>query len=110
MSRSFILTAAQNKDSYRLSFTIGGLFHQESLRLAEPVAVAPGSTDARTLDPIDEPEADPPAPVRTTVAARSLTVSYQKAWVADEADVEHYLESLRQALLQAIQAGHKVQL
>ncbi len=35
MSRSFIQTAAQNKDSYRLSFTTGGLFHQESLRLAD---------------------------------------------------------------------------
>ncbi|WP_066458429.1 DUF1819 family protein [Castellaniella caeni] len=35
MSRSFIQTAGQNKDSYRLSFTTGGLFHQESLRLAE---------------------------------------------------------------------------
>lgn len=35
MSRSFIQTVAQSKGSYRLSFTTGGLFHQESLRLAE---------------------------------------------------------------------------
>lgn len=35
MSRSFIQTAAQSKDGYRLSFTTGGLFQQESLRLAE---------------------------------------------------------------------------
>ncbi|WP_066458434.1 BREX system P-loop protein BrxC [Castellaniella caeni] len=83
-----------------------------ALQQPEPATVSTDSTetDALPSGPTDEPEADnPPAPGRTTIAARSLTVSYQKAWVADEADVEHYLDSLRQALLQAIQAGHKVQ-
>jgi hypothetical protein len=83
-----------------------------ALQQPEPATASTDSTetDARPLAPTDESEADPPPPpIRTTIAARSLTVSYQKAWVADEADVEHYLDSLRQALLQAIQDGHKVQ-
>lgn len=35
MSRSFIQKTTQDKDRYRMSFTTGGLFFQDSLRLAE---------------------------------------------------------------------------
>jgi TolA-binding protein len=44
------------------------------------------------------------------VQARNLQVVYDKAWLASEADVERYLESLREALLQEIQQGRKVQI
>ena len=35
---------------------------------------------------------------------------FDKAWLADEADVEHYLESMREALLEEIRKGKRIQI
>ena len=43
------------------------------------------------------------------VAARSIAIPFDKAWLADEADLDRYLKVLRQEWLQEIQAGKKVQ-
>ena len=43
------------------------------------------------------------------IPARKLKVSFDKAWLADEADVDEYLESLREALLREIEAGKRIQ-
>lgn len=43
------------------------------------------------------------------VAARSIAIPFDKAWLADEADLDRYLKALRQEWLKEIQAGKKVQ-
>jgi metal-sulfur cluster biosynthetic enzyme len=40
---------------------------------------------------------------------RSVKVSFDKAWLADETDVERYLESMREALLDEIRKGKRIQ-
>lgn len=44
------------------------------------------------------------------VHARNLKVTYGKAWLATEEDVDRYLESLKDALLHEVQKGRKVQI
>lgn len=44
------------------------------------------------------------------VPSRSIRVSFSKAWLADEQDVELYLESMREALLDEIKKGKRVQI
>ncbi|MBN2389302.1 MAG: BREX system P-loop protein BrxC, partial [Anaerolineae bacterium] len=44
------------------------------------------------------------------ITRASLSVAYNKAWLADEADVDAYLTALKKALLAAIQAGKRVQI
>jgi hypothetical protein len=43
------------------------------------------------------------------VSCRSVRVSFDKAWLADESDVECYLEALREALLAEIRIGKRIQ-
>ena len=50
---------------------------------------------------------EPPAEY---VHARNLQVAYGKAWLADEDDVDRYLSSLREVLLNEINKGRKVQI
>jgi hypothetical protein len=44
------------------------------------------------------------------VQSRNLNVAFDKAWLADEDDVERYLNSLRDAFLTEIRQGRKVQI
>jgi hypothetical protein len=44
------------------------------------------------------------------IPARQIQVVYDKAWLADESDVDRYLESMREALLEAIRAGKRIQI
>jgi len=44
------------------------------------------------------------------VQSRNLHVAFNKAWLADEGDVDRYLNSLRDALLAEIRQGRKVQI
>jgi hypothetical protein len=44
------------------------------------------------------------------VAKRTLAVNFDKLWLADEEDVDSYLAALKQALLEAIHAGKRIQL
>ncbi|MEX2366306.1 MAG: BREX system P-loop protein BrxC, partial [Pseudohongiellaceae bacterium] len=44
------------------------------------------------------------------VHSRNLHVAFDKAWLADENDVDQYLDSLRDALLCEIRQGRKVQI
>ncbi len=43
------------------------------------------------------------------VSSRSIRVDFDKAWLADEADVDRYLELMREALLDAIRKGKRIQ-
>jgi hypothetical protein len=53
------------------------------------------------------PIAEPPIEY---VTQRALPVPFDKPWLADEQDVDHYLAALKQALLQAIHDGKRIQL
>lgn len=44
------------------------------------------------------------------VPSRAVKVSFEKAWLADEADVDRYLESMREALLEEIRKGKRIQI
>jgi hypothetical protein len=50
-----------------------------------------------------------PKPDFEIVSQRTLSVAFNKALLADEADVDAYVAALRQTLLQAIQAGKRIQ-
>ena len=51
-----------------------------------------------------------PEPRIEYVPSRSVKVSFGKAWLADETDVERYLESMREALLDEIRKGKRIQI
>jgi len=78
---------------------------------------------APTPEPVPEPDGTakpdegtkptPPAkpkPRIEYVPSRSVKVSFDKAWLADETDVERYLESMREALLDEIRKGKRIQI
>ena len=44
------------------------------------------------------------------VPVRSVSVKFEKAWLADKNDVDRYLESMREALLSEINKGKKIQI
>jgi hypothetical protein len=44
------------------------------------------------------------------VSSRSVQVSFDKAWLADETDVDRYLAAMRKALLAEIQSGKRIQI
>ena len=51
-----------------------------------------------------------PEPRIEYVPSRSVKVSFDKAWLADETDVDRYLESMRKALLDEIRKGKRIQI
>ncbi|SDH54949.1 hypothetical protein SAMN04487926_105254 [Paraburkholderia steynii] len=51
-----------------------------------------------------------PEPRIEYVPSRAVKVSFDKAWLADETDVERYLESMREALLNEIRKGKRIQI
>ncbi|MDZ4150886.1 BREX system P-loop protein BrxC [Methylicorpusculum sp.] len=64
------------------------------------------STDLSEGDrdkPISEPRPE-------YISSRKINVTFDKAWLADETDVERYLESMREALLLEIRKGKRIQI
>jgi len=62
-----------------------------------------------------EPGQKPKPPEKTKppieyVPSRNVKISFDKAWLADEADVDEYLTSMRRALLEEIQKGKRIQI
>lgn len=51
-----------------------------------------------------------PEPRIEFVSSRLVKVSFDKAWLADETDVERYLESMREALLNEIRKGKRIRI
>lgn len=56
-----------------------------------------------------EEETLPVAPQPEYIHARVIRVPYSRAWLADEADVDSYLESMREVLLDEIRKGKRIQ-
>jgi len=67
----------------------------------EPVS---GAGTTATPDKVLEPAST------EYVSARTLQVSFEKAWLADEADIDDYLEAMREALLTEIRKGKRIQI
>ena len=66
-------------------------------------------------DPVPDPGQKPTSPEKTKprieyVPSRNVKVLFDKAWLADEADVDAYLSSMRKALLEEIQKGKRIQI
>ena len=81
--------------------------------LARMVDLATPKPALTPADPTSDEEDDtpPPAPKPRIeyVNVRQVRATYDKAWLADESDVDRYLESMRQALLEEIAKGKRVQ-
>ena len=70
-----------------------------------PVAGETPSSAGETVTPPTKPE-----PRIEYVPSRSVRISFSKAWLADEGDVDLYLKSLREALLEEIGKGKRIQI
>ena len=81
---------------------------------AQPAPTAkPAPEPGETAKPDKGTKPTPPAkpePRIEYVPSRSVKVSFDKAWLADETDVERYLESMREALLEEIRKGKRIQI
>ena len=66
------------------------------------------------INGVDESEPDSNTPVQEPkpqyISSRNINVSFDKAWLTDENDVERYLETLRIALLEEIHNGKRIQI
>ncbi len=70
----------------------------------EPGGTTTGDKDANPTPP------SKPQPHIEYVASRTVKVSFDKSWLADEIDVDRYLESMREALLEEIRKGKRIQI
>jgi hypothetical protein len=71
------------------------------------------SEPGRTITPAESAKPTPaakPEPHIEYVPSRVIKVSFEKAWLADETDVDRYLESMREALLEEIRKGKRIQI
>ena len=72
--------------------------------VTEPVVTSAIGTSPSTARPAASP-AEP-----KLVSARTIKVSYAKPWLANEAELDDYLQKQREAWLKEIQAGNRVQI
>jgi hypothetical protein len=73
----------------------------------------PAPEPGKTAKPDEGLSPTPPAkpePRIEYVPSRSVKVSFDKAWLADETDVDRYLKSMREALLDEIRKGKRIQI
>jgi energy-coupling factor transporter ATP-binding protein EcfA2 len=77
----------------------------------EPERTPEAETDGEQAGVISPAQSQPrdPTPIQY-VPSRSVRVSFDKAWLADESDVERYLKSMREALLDEIRKGKRIQI
>ena len=78
-------------------------------RMVEMATPRPSPTDDQ-----EEPDVDGPTQVNEPkveyMHVRQVRVSYDRAWLADETEVDRYLKSMREALLEAIRKGKRIQI
>ncbi len=72
-------------------------------------ALEPGETTTpdERLNPTPSAKSEPRIEY---VPSRAVKVSFDKAWLADEADVDRYLKSMREALLAELRNGKRIQI
>ena len=71
---------------------------------------APATDGAKKPDRSRPVPPDKPEPLFEYVPSRTVRVSFDKAWLADETDVDRYLESMREALMEEIRKGKRIQI
>jgi hypothetical protein len=74
---------------------------------AKPAATDPDDFKSSPTPKTETTTAEPPIEYVTT---RSVRVSFDKPWLADESDVERYLDSMRKALIAEIKRGKRIQI
>jgi len=78
------------------------------------VTTLPSTTTDQVGSHIDSTKVEkavtPPVRAIEYVHTRNLVVDFGKAWLADEKDVDQYLEAMRDALIKAIADGKRIQI
>ncbi len=69
-------------------------------------ATAAKSTETAEADPAEHISEPQPK----YIASRQITIPFDKPWLADESDVDRYLESMREALINEIRNGKRIQI
>lgn len=86
-------------------------FQKLLAKMVEMATPVPVPTKADEQDgPAPDSKVEIKEPKIEYVPYRQVRVVYDKAWLADEADVERYLESMREALLDEISKGKRIQI
>lgn len=67
-------------------------------------------TQQKTKKPEGAGDKEPEPPKIEYVSSRTLKVKFEKAWLADESDVDGYLASMRKALVAEIKQGKRIQI
>lgn len=78
-------------------------------KMVEMATLKPVGQGENTKPDTNYPAGDN-APKPEYVQARQIRAAYDKAWLADEADVDLYLKSMREALLNEISKGKRIQI
>lgn len=103
---AMIRDAVNNFENHQYSALLQQIEDWNTPVVPEP-PVKPGNGDT----PIDPPTPPvPPAPKVEIVGARDLSVAYAKPLLESEADIDAYLESYKQALVNTVKQGKKVRL
>ncbi len=77
-------------------------------QLAQMTAWTQAGTEPEPAETTGDDTAKTPSP--EYVPSRAVEVPFEKAWLADEDDVDHYLKSMRDALLEEIRKGRRIQI
>ena len=79
---------------------------------AQPVPVTEHISDTDNVKTTDEAPSMPTVaqPCIEYISSRAVRVPFDKPWLADESDVDRYLESIREAFLTEINKGKRIQI
>lgn len=79
-------------------------------------SVSTPETTSKKGGGIEKPEGETPKPTINPepyieyIPSRAVKVHFEKAWLANESDVKRYLETLREALMDVIRKGKRIQI
>ena len=111
---SFIETIQRQKLIAVIRDTLRRFEEQEYTKLlmqmsswAQSELKTPTDTGSEADDTHSTTRTKPPVKM---VLSRSIRVSFDKSYLADESDVDRYLDSMREALLKEIREGKRIQI
>lgn len=84
--------------------------HQLSQMTAWAQSVSDTKSGSKGADTAEPSKDAPKTESVTYIPSRSIRVSFEKAWLADDADVDQYLKAMREALLTEIRKGKRIQI
>jgi len=79
-------------------------------KLIDLTAPKPASNSKSTDLTVNDPEKQITEPRPEYVSSRNINIAFDKPWLANEADIERYLEAMRKALLEEIRNGKRIQI